>query len=143
LILYFDTSALIKLYADELDALRARDAAASSEFVATSIVAYTEMRSAFARKPRSGEITADQLDRFKLKLESDWNTFEIISIDESIVRLAGDFAEKYSLRGFDAVHLASADALRDIFGSITFACFDADLSPAASACGMTASRRCR
>lgn len=136
MISYFDTSALIKLYADELDASVARDAARSSEFVATSMIAYTEMRSALARKRRSGEITADEIDRFKLKLESEWNSFEIVPIDESIVRLAGDFAEKYSLRGFDAVHLAAADALRDVFGPITFACFDGDLSRAATACGM-------
>ena len=137
MIFYFDTSALIKLYADELDASVTRDAAGNSEFVATSIIAYTEMRSALARNRRSGEITADQLVRFKLKLESDWSSFEIISIDESVVRTAGDFAEQYSLRGFDAVHLASAEALRDIFGPITFACFDAELSRAAIACGMS------
>ena len=136
MIAYFATSALIKLYADESDAVAARRAAETSEFIATSLITYAGMRSALARKWRSGNINEQEFESFKLKVEADWNLSEIISIDERLVRRAGAFAEMYSLRGFDAVHLAAADALREIFGPITFACFDAELSRAATSCGM-------
>ena len=137
MIVYFDTSALVKLYVDEPRARPARDAAEAAAVIATSMLTYAEMRSAFARKRRFGEITPDQLERFKKEFETDWNTFDIVVIGETIVRRAADFAENYLLKGFDAVHLATADSLGPRFGEITFACFDAELSRAASACGMT------
>lgn len=137
MIVYFDTSALTKLFVEESGATTARDAAAHADLVATSMLAYAEARSAFARKRRFGEITEGLLDRVKEEFESTWENFQIFPVDESTVRRAGDFAETYSLRGFDAVHLASADALRRSFGEITFACFDAELARAASAFGMT------
>jgi uncharacterized protein len=136
-IVYFDTSALVKLYVVEPRAKPARDAAETAELIATGMLTYAEMRSAFSRKRRSGEITPDHFERFREEFEADWRIFEIVPIDETIVRRAGDFAEEYSLKGFDAVHLAIADSLGRRFGEITFACFDADLSRAATSCGMT------
>jgi len=62
---------------------------------------------------------------------------EALELDDRTVRRAGEFAETYGLRGFDAIHLASAEVLQEVVGPITFACFDADLSRAASSCGMT------
>jgi predicted nucleic acid-binding protein len=130
LIVYFDTSALVKLFVKEAGAEIARDTAARANIVATSILAYAEARSAFSRKRRFGEITADQLDRVKEEFEATWEDLQIVPVDENIVRRAGNFAETYSLKGFDAVHLASADTLLQRFEEITFACFDADLSRA-------------
>jgi len=137
LIVYFDTSALIKLYVDEADATSTRELAAAAELIATSMLTYTEMRSAFSRKRRFGEIDHNRFERLKEKLETHWATFEIVPIEEVTVRRAGDLAEDFSLRGFDAVHLACAHIVREGFGAITFACFDDELARAASACGMT------
>jgi predicted nucleic acid-binding protein len=135
-ILYLDTSAFVKIYIDEPNAGAIRSAAENSEMLATSIVAYAEMRSAFARRHRSGDLSTDDIDRIKSKFEQDWLEVEALLLDNRTVRRAGEFAESYGLRGFDAVHVASAEALRDVFGPITFACFDADLSRAAGSCGM-------
>jgi len=137
LIVYFDTSALVKLYVDEPRVKPARDAAGTAEVIATSILTYAEMRSAFSRKRRSGEISPDQLERFKTQFETDWNILEIVPIEETIVRQAGDFAESFLLKGFDAVHLATAASLVRRFGEVTFACFDVDLLRAAALRGMT------
>jgi predicted nucleic acid-binding protein len=53
------------------------------------------------------------------------------------VRIAGDLAERFGLRAYDAVHLASADQLhRETRSSIWFACFDAALNDAASKLGL-------
>ena len=134
--MYLDTSAYVKIYIDEPNAVVVRSAAAESEMLATSIVTYAEMRSAFARRQRSGDLSTDGIDRIKSKFEQDWLEVEALLLDDRTVRRAGEFAESYGLRGFDAIHLASADALRNIFGAITFAYFDAELWRAASACGM-------
>lgn len=137
MIVYFDTSALIKLYVDEPGAKPAREVAVAAELIATSMLTYAEMRSAFARKRRFGEITANELNGFKEQFETGWESFQIIPVEELTVRRAGELAETHGLKGFDAVHLASAEVLRQGFGAITFACFDTELSRAASARGMT------
>jgi predicted nucleic acid-binding protein len=70
LIVYLDTSGLIKLFVVESGATIARATASQAEVVATSILAYAEARAAFARKRRFGEITALVLDRVKEEFES-------------------------------------------------------------------------
>lgn len=137
MIFYFDTSALVKLYVDEPRAQSARDAAASAQTIATGILTYAEMRAAFAKKRRLGEVNDFDLLRLKADFDGDWRLFEVIAINEAVVRRAGEFAEIHSLRGFDAVQLSCADTLRMRFGPITFPCFDAELARAASACGMS------
>jgi predicted nucleic acid-binding protein len=136
-ILYLDTSAFVKIYINESASEAMREAAAAADLLATSIVAYAEMRSAFARRRRSGDLTVEALTRIKTKFEEDWRELEAMELDDRTVRRAGEFAEMYGLRGFDAIHLASADGLRDTLGPITFACFDADLSRAAASCAMS------
>lgn len=137
MILYLDTSAFVKIYIDEVYTDAVRAAAREAEILASSIIAYAEMRSALARRTRARDLSMNELVRIKSRFEHDWSELELLQLDDRTVRRAGELAETYSLRGFDAVHLASADALRNIFGPITFACFDAELSRAASACGMS------
>jgi uncharacterized protein len=53
-------------------------------------------------------------------------------VDEQLAREAGDLAERFALRGYDAVHLASALSLG---GPITLVTWDADLRNAAAQTG--------
>ena len=137
MILYLDTSAFVKIYIDEVSTDAVRAAATDAEILASSIIAYAEMRSALARRTRARDLSVTELVRIKSRFEQDWSELEVLQLDDRTARRAGELAETYSLRGFDAVHLASAEAFRDIFGAITFACFDAELARAASACGMS------
>jgi uncharacterized protein len=50
LILYLDTSALVKLYVDEVGSNIVRQAVADSNHLTTSLLSYTETRSAFSRR---------------------------------------------------------------------------------------------
>ncbi len=62
----------------------------------------------------------------------------MIGIDEPLAKHAGDLAEEFKLRGYDAVHLASALA----FGAATtLVTWDDDLARAAlaSGCGVAPS----
>ncbi len=126
----------MKLYADEIGADVTRELSTLATARFTSMVTYAEMRAAFARKRKFGQITDRALRRHKSEFERDWIDFEALPVDEIRARRAGELAEAYGLRGFDAIHLASADRLRQSFGEITFACFDAEPSRAASSCGM-------
>ena len=37
-----------------------------------------------------------------------WQDFHIVEVTEPVIEAAGDLAEDHALRGYDAVHLASA-----------------------------------
>jgi len=58
----------------------------------------------------------------------------IIALDEDLARHAGDLAERHALRGYDAVHLASALAI-DVPGELVIATWDGELAAAAVAEG--------
>lgn len=66
-------------------------------------------------------------------LDREWSAYHIVDVTESLVRHAGALAERHALRGYDAVQLASALALRDAgLSSIEFMSFDAHLVRAAA-----------
>jgi uncharacterized protein len=137
LILYLDTSALVKLYADEPGSAVVRRTVADSELVATSIVTYAEGRAALARKERMGETTRAVLNRCKREFERDWTRLHRLPVDELLVRKAAELAEEHALRAFDAIHLAAAESLQVVLRiAVTFACFDGALNEAAGARGL-------
>jgi uncharacterized protein len=108
MILYLETSNLVKLYVREADSGEIARLVSDAEAVATSIIAYAEARAVFARKSREKGITEQDHARIKRDLDSDWEKVFVIKLTDAVVRSAGDLAEKRSLRGFDALHLASA-----------------------------------
>jgi predicted nucleic acid-binding protein len=71
-ILYIDTSALVKLYAKEAGTTEVQRAVAKAEQIATSLIAYVETRSALARKYRLKQVDGAALQRHKREFERDW-----------------------------------------------------------------------
>ena len=131
MIVYLDTSSLVKLYVEEDESSKVDALVRSSEFTATSLVAYAEARAAFARRFREKAFTPDEHDRIKEFFDKDWSSYLILSVTGNMIRLAGDLAEKHALRGFDSIHLASALTLRQELSSpIIFSCFDDKLQKA-------------
>jgi predicted nucleic acid-binding protein len=112
-ILYLDTSSLVKLYVEDGDSDRVLELVESGELTATSIVAYAEARAAFARRHRENALNTREYRRLVSSLNEDWENYLIVQVQDEIVRTAGELAEKHGLRGFDAIHLASAMALRN------------------------------
>jgi uncharacterized protein len=131
MVVYLDTSSLVKLYVEEDESVKVESLVRSSEIAATSIVAYAEAWAAFARRFREGAFTSREHKRIKEFFDKDWSSYLILTITEDMIRLAGNLAEKHALRGFDPIHLASALTLkREISSTITFSCFDDNLQKA-------------
>jgi predicted nucleic acid-binding protein len=131
MIVYLDTSSLVKLYVEEDESSKVDVLVKSSKVTATSLVAYAEARAAFARRFREKAFTSDEYNRMKAFFNEDWNRYLILSVSQDIIRLAGDLAEKHALRGFDAIHLASAlNLCQELSSSIVFSCFDDNLQKA-------------
>lgn len=57
----------------------------------------------------------------------------VLGIDGALARSAGELAELHGLRGYDAVHLASAIGVED--ARLITVTWDRDLADAAVACG--------
>jgi uncharacterized protein len=137
MILYLDTSALMKLYVEEPGTEAVRRAAEEAEALATHTIAYPQIRSAFARLHREERFSDDDLSRVKAFFVEDWPRFVRVQADEPLLRRAGDLAELLALRGYDSVHLAAGEHTKLQGGAaVLFACFDARLSKAAELLGL-------
>jgi len=132
LILYLDTSGLVKIYVEETKSADVRENAKRAEGLATSRIAYAEARAAFARKHRERGLSRADYRSVVADLDQDWDDYFIVDVSQSLVRAAGILAENHALRGADAIHLASAVTLSKQVGeSIRFLCFDGRLATAA------------
>jgi uncharacterized protein len=134
-ILYLDTSSLVKLYVAEAGSPEVRRLAAEASVVSTSVVAFPEARAAFARLAREETLTAEQLASVRRGFLRDWDSFLKLRAFKRVYERAGDLAEKHALRGFDALHLASfLELLAQAEGEdVEFSAFDARLCAAAAA----------
>jgi uncharacterized protein len=79
--------------------------------VASSLLAYPEGRAALAAALRAGRLTADTHTRACAEFESLHGELLLVGIDRDLAGRAGALAEQLALRGYDAVHLASALSL--------------------------------
>lgn len=139
MILYLDSSALVKLYVAEPGVKRVRAAVAEAAACCTHLIAYVEVRAALARAFRMQRVTLESLAAHRREFDATWERLDVVVPDTAMVRRAGDLAEHHGLRGYDSVHLAAAAAILErVGGAVPFrmAVFDGDLASAARAIGI-------
>jgi hypothetical protein len=95
----------------------------------SSILSYPEGRAALAAARRGARLTAAAYTRALENFGSLHEELSLIGIDVQLARDAGELAERSALRGYDAVHLASALSAGD---AITLVSWDEDLRHAAA-----------
>ena len=135
--LYLDTSAIVKLYVREAGSELVASHLSGSPIAATSRVVYAEARAALARRHREGGLSALELRKVVDALDRDIKSFVTIEVSESLSMRAGQLADKHHLRGFDAIHLASALELKQLLGTdIAFLTFDNRQKGAAASEGL-------
>lgn len=136
MILYIDTSHLTKIYIEEEDSDAVRAVAMEAAALAASRLGYAEFRAMLARSRRSGRTSQAQFREVRSNFEVDWREMLVIDVTDELVRAAGDLADRYFVRGFDATHLASAVQLRlDTREQVLFSTADGRLRDAAAAEG--------
>ncbi len=140
--LYLDTSSLVKLYVAEPDSAAVRQLVSEATIVATSLIAYPETRAALARRRRERALRPAAFISAKRAFEGDWPKYFAVEVSASLCREAGEFAERYRLRGYDSVHLASfAEVARQAGVRQTrFSSFDDGLNRAARSLGRRLAR---
>jgi predicted nucleic acid-binding protein len=143
--LYLDTSSLVKLFVAETGSDSVRGLVNKATCVCTSTVAYAEARATFGRLRRAGQLAASAFTSIKREFEDYWPTYVAVEASGSVCHHAGELAERFGLRGFDGIHLASfAQVVHDAgIQETKFSSFDDRLNEAAARLSLMLARRYR
>lgn len=133
MIAYFDSSSIVKWFFDERFTELAKGIKNRAKIVVTSLIALPEVSSAINRAYSEGRCAKSEMDLVRNEFLRIWPKFQWIRVNEELMQQAGKLIFEHSLRGFDAVHLASALLLKQEGGAIDlfFSCFDHNLNRAA------------
>jgi uncharacterized protein len=112
-LIYFDSSALVKLLAEEAGSDLAAELWDGCDAALASRLAYPEVRAALAAAARNHDITETELDEAERDWDGYWAAVRPVELTALVERQAGELARAHALRGADAVHLASALAISD------------------------------
>jgi len=144
--LYLDTSALLKLFVKEAGSDRVRalvTGRAGADVLLCSRLGRTEAAVSLARMVHLGRSAAADLPRRLGSLDDYWDqSIQEIELLEAVLEDARQLAQRFPLRTYDAIHLASAREgrrmLRGAFeGEVRFLAFDVSLCKAAQEVGFT------
>ncbi|WP_241986763.1 type II toxin-antitoxin system VapC family toxin [Cryobacterium fucosi] len=125
MLVYFDSSAFVKLVVEEEGSDLAADLWDGCDAAVSSRLAYPEVRAALAAAGRAHRLAPAEQARAETGWEELWMTVRTVELTASVTAQAGELASRYSLRGADAVHLASVLALGDT--DTIFAAWDRQL----------------
>lgn len=135
--LYLDTSALVKRYIVEAGSDDVNRWIAEAELIATSIMTRAEANAALARAVRMGSISAQTGEKAVRLLTSHWPKYIKASVSEKTVSRAAELAWSLGLRGYDAVHLASAEMWQSVLGgTVILVTYDRQLAEGSQQIGL-------
>jgi uncharacterized protein len=133
-VVYFDSSALVKLLVEEAGSELAAQLWDGCDAAVASRLAYPEVRAALSTAERNHDLDRDGVAVAELAWAEYWSATRPVELTRAVEQSAGQLAAQYALRGADAVHLASALALRD--PEVIVAAWDRRLRAGVSAAGL-------
>ena len=137
MILYLDASALVKRYIAEPGTTEVSEAIAKAEAVGTSLISRAETSAALAKAVRVGTLNQQEAASALQVFRGEWLSLVRVQATEMLIARADDLAWDLGLRGYDAVHLASALLWQDGIGEpVRMATFDRLLWKAARQRGL-------
>lgn len=109
--LFLDSSSLVKRYAKEIGTNwvfnLVRSSAKNRLYLAR--ITGVEVISALTKRMRVGSLTQPATDKAISRFEREFsNRYVLVDVSPPIIRKAMDLAKSHTLRGYDAVQLASA-----------------------------------
>lgn len=115
---YLDASALVKNYVKEFGSTWVRQIVAAGESnIVTGTLSLPEVGAAFAILARTGRLTKREgREVFDLFFDDINKLITVAEVTLSIAMAAANLTQRYPLKGYDAVHLATALSLaRDLY----------------------------
>ena len=133
-VVYFDSSALVKLLVEEEGSDLAAELWDGCDAAVSSRLAYPEVRAALAAAGRNHDLDPAGQAAVQHAWEEYWSATRPVELTRAVEQSAGELAARHSLRGADAVHLASALALGQ--PGLILAAWDRRLRDGAQAAGL-------
>ncbi|MEW6028847.1 MAG: type II toxin-antitoxin system VapC family toxin [Chloroflexota bacterium] len=128
LTIYLDTSVLLKRYLKEARAEETRQFLEEADEIATGVITRVEIASALARLAFLSSITAEEAEKIWTEFSDDWTIITRLQVISEVIERTASLARQYRLRGYDAVHLASALLWKEKMSlPVTLATFDREL----------------
>ncbi len=134
-IVYFDTSALVKLLVLETGSPLVVALWERADAAVTSRIADVEVKSVLAAAERIGRIDAAPAAKARDRWKEIWPGLAKVEVTAALSEHAAELADRRPLRAGDALHLASALLLRE--ANPVLAAWDRRLSNAGRAEGLT------
>lgn len=136
MIVYFESSALLKLFLDEPDAQLALQIWNDASEVVTSEISYLEVHAGLARAVRENppRLSKTNHDRAKEQFGELWLEVTSIGVSTELIERASYVADEHALRAYDALHFAAVLDIAD--DEILLATTDQELERAAKAAGI-------
>jgi uncharacterized protein len=133
-LVYFDSSALVKLAIDERESSNLHSALDQWSDVVTSLVSQIELSRALYRATVASAQRGDprQWEQLRDRARMVLSRVTLLALDQQVVGLA-EAIQPFSLRSLDAIHLATALSLGQLEGLVTY---DARLAEAATVNGL-------
>lgn len=139
MILYLDTSALAKRYIREAQTATVTQWIEQADLFGTSLITRAEMSAVIGRAYRMQAIGAARAELILIGFRKRWPSYIRLPLTEGTVTRADKLAWEYDLRGYDAVHLASAVLWQEALEErVTLATYDRQLWEAAIHLGLDA-----
>jgi len=137
-ILYLDASALVKRYVADPGSAEVEALIARAQAVGTGVISRAEVAAALAKAARAGIVTRESATKALQAFNADWEHMIRLQLGEPLVARAAALAWEHGLRGYDAVHLATALLWREMLGEpISVATYDRELWRGAQASGLS------
>jgi predicted nucleic acid-binding protein len=137
MILYLDSSAIVKQYISELGTPEVQSAVEGAQVIGTTVASRVEVTAALRKAVRVGVLTDEQAHPLVRAFATKWPNLIRTRVTERLVKHAAALAWAHSLRGYDAIHLASAAAWQQALGRpVTMATFDQQLWNAGEQIGL-------
>ena len=132
MILFCDTSALLKLLLDKAQSDQMRQISTNADAIGVCRISWAETIAALARRQREDPNSSADLEEARQHLIHSWSSFSIVEVNQPLVETAGRFAEVFALRGYDSVQLAAVHELHvNAEQTVVFASYDRRLNQAA------------
>ena len=139
MIVYLDASALVKRYVAEAGSDEVAALVDTASVVGTSIISRAEVAAALAKASRMQVVLRHEAEAALSVFDAEWTALARLQMSEMLVARAAVVAWDHGLRGYDAVHLATALFWQDMVGErVTLATFDHQLWRAAQTTGLGA-----
>jgi len=137
-ILYLDASALVKRYVAEPGSAAVESLIGGAQAVGTGVLSRAEVAAALAKAAGAGLVTRESAAKALQAFNADWEHMIRLQVSEPLVARAASLAWEHGLRGYDAVHLATALVWREMLGGpVSVATYDRQLWRSAQASGLS------